>query len=279
VSFRKIVRKSRRRLAQEALLLVPPLRRALRPRRFQAYCVGTGKSGTHSIHGMLRERYRSAHEPENTRVAKMLLAAAEGGVSPEKVAKFVLRRDRRLWLEVESSFMIVFYLDVLLREFPDAKVILTIRDCYSWLDSKLNEGLWRPTTDLWRAFDALRYGRRHEAWAPEEEALKANGFYSVAAYLAQWAWHNRTVLETVPPERLLVVRTHEITPSIPNIADFLGIPADHLDPGRSHRFKTKQKSGLVAGIDRSFLEDQADRHCRDLMDRFFPGTEAGTFLR
>lgn len=73
----------------------------LRPkRRFQAYCVGTGKSGTHSIAALFKSQYRSLHEPESRLVIETILAAADGLINTRELHKFVKQQDNRLWLEM-----------------------------------------------------------------------------------------------------------------------------------------------------------------------------------
>ena len=266
----KIINKNIALVKQHVLLWGHPLREVLCPRKFQAYCVGTGKTGTHSLEGIFQNHYRTDHEPESGQLVDMILAEADGKVDFKEKSIFIHRRDKRLWLELESSFLLFYFLDVLVQDYPEAKFILTIRDCYSWLDSFINHRIARPPSDKWIKMSALRYGTYHEYYAKEEEILAKHGFYSLAAYFAGWANHNKTVLATIPTERLLVVRTDEIDQKTPEIAAFLEIPIEHLDDSKSHLFKARQRTGILHNIDNSFLEAQVNRHCRGLMDQFFP---------
>ncbi len=43
-------------------------------RAFHAYCIGTQKSGTHSIAGLFQPLYKAAHEPEHYELFQLLLA-------------------------------------------------------------------------------------------------------------------------------------------------------------------------------------------------------------
>jgi hypothetical protein len=50
-------------------------------------------------------------------------------------------------------------------------------------------------------------------------------------------------MSIVPRDRLLVVRTQDIRDDISRLAQFMGVPAETLDAGRSHEFKAEAKFG------------------------------------
>jgi hypothetical protein len=239
-------------------------------RRFHAYCVGTPKSGTHSIAKIFGGGYRAAHEAAYEDVIGMISAAADGSAGRDQLADFIRSRDLSLNLEMEASHLLVYFLDILLAEFEEARFILTIRDCYSWLDSQINNQLAYIEADHWKDFGELKY--RHEALLhPKEERVLAEfGLYTLDGYLSAWADHNRQVLTTVPPHKLLVVRTREISRDLQKIADFIGVPADSLNVGGTHSFKARRKFGLLSRLDEQYLEEKVNQHCRSLMDAYFP---------
>jgi len=247
-----------------------PLWFALHPRRFQAYGIGIAKSGTHSIAGLFETNYRADHEPENPLLVKTLLNASQRTIDLPWMTRLMRERDRRLWLEMDSSCINYFFLDILLDAFPDARYLLTIRDPYSWLDSFLNHQLARDAADYWTKFREVRFRPDRLRFAREEQILAERGLYTLDAYLSYWVAHNTSVLSLVPKERLLVVRTQEIVQDAPRIAAFLTIPADSLDTSRAHSFRAQAKYGLLNLMDRRFLEDKVQSHCRELMDQFFP---------
>jgi hypothetical protein len=240
------------------------------PRRAHCYCVGTSKSGTHSIAALFRGPLRSDHEPERELVLKMILRRLQNTIGPEEWRRFIKERDKRLSLELDSSSLNYFLLDVLVETYEDAKFILTIRDCYSWLDSFINHQLARPTNKNWTRFKELRFRTDELTHAREEEIFKENGFYTLDGYLSYWAMHNRKVLEIVPPDRLLVVRTHEIAGQAGNIADFVGVPVSRLNSKRTHTYKARTKFNMLSKIEPDFLESKVRRHCRPIMDKYFP---------
>lgn len=240
------------------------------PRKFHAYCVGTAKSGTHSIAEMFSLNYRASHEPEGKLMIDMILAASNGSITKIEQTEFVKKRDKRLWLEMESSQLTYFFIDILVENFVNAKFILTIRDCYSWLDSLINHQLSLPVSQNWLKLRNFRFKADEFKHTKEEKILAENGLYTLDGYLSYWATHNKNVLATVPENRLLVIRTHEITQNISRIAEFLGIHTKYLDVSKSHSFKSKKNYGLLSRIDRKFLEEKVDTHCKEIMDKYFP---------
>ncbi len=141
---------------------------------------------------------------------ELILARAAGERSSEQVRKALLQRDRELCLEMDSSQLNYFVLRELLELAPEAKFILTIRDCRSWLTSYIDHQQSGPTSPRWVAMRKLRFHSDAEH-PPEEQALRERGLFTVDAYLSYWARHNREVLETVPSSRLLVVRTDQMS--------------------------------------------------------------------
>ncbi len=245
----------------------PPLR------SFHAYCIGAPKSGTHSIARMFGKRHRAAHEPIYEPVIAAILAAADGSASRDQLVEFIRSRDRLLQLEMESSHLLVYFLNLLLAEFDDAKFILTIRDCYSWLDSQINNQLAYIEPDHWKDFGEFKYQSDIRRHPKEEQVLARFGVYTLDGYLSAWAFHNHQALAIVPADKLLVVRTGEISGSLKKIADFVGVKANQLNALNAHSFKTERKYGLMEQLDEHYLDDRVNAHCRTLMDTYFPKME------
>ena len=99
-----------------------PLWLALRPRRIHVYGVGAPRTGTLSLTRLFGE-YRSAHEPHLDRTVELIKAQP-----PTTELQGALRkRDRRWRLECEVGFPLVYFSEVLAREFPESKFICTVR--------------------------------------------------------------------------------------------------------------------------------------------------------
>ena len=71
-------------------------------------------------------------------------------------------------------------------------------------------------------------------------------------------------------DRLLVVRTSEMSQSLPALARFLGVPVETLARSQAHAFQAERRFGILQQIDRDYLEAAANRHCGELMKAFFP---------
>ncbi|MCA9739567.1 MAG: hypothetical protein KC645_18215 [Gemmatimonadetes bacterium] len=255
-----------RRRLERIHALLPWTRR----RRFHAYCVGTPKSGTHSMAALFQAGFRASHEPESAWLIERIMERGEHRPSPSELRRALRRRDRLLRLELDSSQLNYFILDDLLDLFPKARFILTLRECLSWLDSYLNDCLARPASERWHRFRAFRFAADSGVHPPEEVALARRGLFTLEAYLRYWTRHNEHVLRAVPPGRLLVVPTREIGTRIPEIAGFLHIDPAQLDPDRSHAYHAQAHHDVLDEIPTGYLADVVTRTCGDLMQRFFP---------
>ncbi len=242
----------------------------LRPRRFHAFGVGMPKSGTHSLQAIF-DGYRTWHEPRIVRFMEIVRRRSDGDLTDAQARDILRGLDRRMWLELNSSYINYFLLELLIDEFPQARFIFTIRDCYSWLDSIFNQFLGRVHGDYELQFQRW-YGDSltREAHKDGEKVLEEHGLIPLDGWLRFWNEHNSSVLNLVPSDRLLIVRTPDIRQDIPRMADFLSVPVDTLIASRSHEHKAAKKFGLLSRIDEQCLSEGVDKHCKDLMERFFP---------
>ena len=240
------------------------VQKRLRPRRFHAFCIGPMKTGTLSLGRMLNDCYKSAHEPEPEALARRIERP------PADPAGFLRARDRRLWLEMESSHLLVHFVEDLVELFPDALFVFTVRDCYTWMASYVNHHLGHDDTkDFWKRMRRLHFGPR-EGFDPLERELEELGLFTVDGYLSYWQWHNARVLECVPAERLLVLRTAEISNRSEDLADFLGVPRNTISLKKSHSNRARKDSGVIERLDPDYLRQRAEALCEPMMQRLFP---------
>jgi hypothetical protein len=240
-----------------------------RKRLFRAYNVGLPKTGTTSIAGIFGN-YACGHEymfPETTRA---IGDYATGAITREELKSFLLHRDRLGGLEMDSASFSFSYVDLLIDEFPEAKFVFTIRDCYSWLDSVFNLTLLIGTEmPQWM----IEYGKRTlDITIPREMLQSREQFVAhvpgvLDGFLRYWAERNSFVLRHLPLERSLLLRTSEISSSIDRLAAFIGVPASSLMAENSHLF-----------IDRESLNRRFDAHCSELMKKLFPDHTLRDFL-
>jgi|GEM_PF-1691456 len=210
-------------------------------RRFRIYNLGLPRSGTRSI-ARIFGNYRADHEFQFQETLRQILAWKGGRLGEEEFRKFLHLRDGSGELEMDAAFFHQYHLQILLQEFPDARFIFTIRDLQSWISSFTDMLVrWRrhyevigreiPTWQveygkfLFRDFDPDLFSR------PEQ--LKAE-FPRIAESLVNvWIDSNQQILKIIPNERLLILRTDEISKSLEKLADFAGVPSQSLLPEKS----------------------------------------------
>jgi hypothetical protein len=241
------------------------VRPRIHQRRIHAYCVGAMKTGTTSIAGLFAANYRTEHEPDKYRLIEAVLDADSGTMTRRELVRFVQRRDRRLWLEMESSGFVSFIVDILAAEFPDARFILTVRECSSWLDSAFNHLIARSVTPAETAF--IRWALKPERYAfgPHERPLEEKGLFPLDCLLDFWAAHNARALDAIPKERLLVLPTTGISEGTEMLAAFLGIPAKTLDFAQSHLYRAKASLKMLDQLDKQFVADRIAERCGKVM--------------
>jgi len=153
-------------------------------RSVKAFCVGQAKSGTASVWGLLRKNYRAAHEPERARTLETILKEATGAFSTNAVRAYLLERDCRLNLEYDIAWANQFLLDHLLAVYREAKFIVLVRDCYTWLQSIAGHLMSREIPlEVRELLDWWFQPDRHPHTS-HDRMLAERGLYSVAAYLS-----------------------------------------------------------------------------------------------
>lgn len=244
-----------------------------RERRFRAFNVGMAKTGTQSVAGIF-SNYRSLHELLFADTVETVARRARGELVEDEFRAFIRWRDQLTRLDVDSSSYNCFYVDVLAEEFPDAKFIFVIRDCWSWLDSLLNMVLrLGPTMTDWM-FEHCRTLLGPELLrdlATREDECRRRLPALVTHGLRYWSEANRFVLRALPMERSLIVRTNELSDSIPRLAALVGVPPETLRADHSHLHRASRKYHLLLDVDRGILEARHRESCANLMDTYFPG--------
>lgn len=243
------------------------------PRKTHSYGIGAWKSGTTSLCGLFKKNYRTQHEPASREILPVIMDYNDGKMSDQQVQKFIHSRDKKLWLELDSSYFNIYVLNFLVKEFTDAKFILTIRDCYSWLNSCYNHLSGRELRSHQRTFVDWVIGQEHFIHNKNEKLFYDNGLPPIDSLLSYWLKHNQQAINTVPKERLLVIRTTDLNRKFHKIAQFLEIPPDTLDVSQSHLNKAPKKTDFITQIDKHFIEERVKKRCNDLMLQFFPDIE------
>jgi len=260
-------------------LLKVPLKKtgvwaALRPRRFHIYAVGAPRTGTTSMAHLFEKNYRSQHEPGEEEMIVAIQAKESGSLGRPELLQFLRERDLEHRFELEASHPIAAFAGELVELFPEARFLVTVRDCYSWLESIINKSLHDRADPhyprFWRALSDLYHLRPGDTFPAEEAALERHGLYTLDGYLSFWTAQYRHVLDMVPEERRLTVRTDRISKEIERIAEFAGVPADTLDRSRGHANAVARQFLVAEELDRDYLAAKVAQHCGDLMAEFFP---------
>ena len=241
-----------------------------RKRRIHAYGLGNAKTGTTSLYSIFAGHFRAAHEPDKAPLIDMFAREEAGQVNQDEIVAFLRKRDRKLQLEMDSSALNWRYAGLNAELFPRSRFILTLRDPYTRTDSLINHLLNTPREPRARERADVVFRSGRYVHKPEEEPLRELGLHTLDGYLEEYARTARGVLDTVPPEQLLVVRTDRLGKSLGAIADFLGIAEAQLDARKSHRFKAPKRHGVLLRLAPEYVDRKVREHFGDLLDRFFP---------
>lgn len=267
------------------------LRRLIHPRPTHVLGVGTARSGTHSITNLFKSSYYAYHEPEFDLVIPCILEYLEGRIERATLIQKLQDHDRRWYLTVEVAHYFGEIAGELVTAFPEARFIVTIRDCYTWLQSQLSQILAArqklsrdPRVEHFIRLNEARFGAHDEAsYSVEEHMLREMGLPPIDALLRHWTKHNEMILREIPESRRLVVRTGDINASIGKIAAFVGVPVDALDASGAHSSKRQHHPfNLWQHVDREYIEEVATHHCSTLMQAYFPeidGVDAALAVR
>ena len=150
--------------------------------------------------------------------------------------------------------------------------ILTFGDPSPGVDSIFSDVHTPPSPPHWAQLMRRRMKPEVYPHTKHDAPLAERGLYSLAGYFSYWTAHNRSVLERVPENRLLVVRTDEIVSRTGDMAYFLGVSEDSLVPEAGRKFATRgeKKHGMLARLDSAYVRETAESFCGDLLRRFYP---------
>ncbi|MCA9279069.1 MAG: hypothetical protein H6815_13920 [Phycisphaeraceae bacterium] len=236
----------------------------------RAFCVGQAKSGTSSLAGLLMKHHRAAHEPERAQTLDLILREARGELDESAMRVYLLERDQQLGLAFDIAWANQFLVGHLVRFFPDAKFIVLIRDCRSWLQSFVGHLISRNVPADVIAF--LDYWFRPDEYpvGSEDAKLGELGLYSVRAFLAAWVRHITVCEHEIPDDRKLVVRSHELNTSHDRIASFLEINPDSLDTTQGHRNRSTFDQSIDTIVDSNYVRSVMEELCMPHMQLWFP---------
>jgi hypothetical protein len=207
-----------------------------KPRRFHAYNVGLPRSGCSSMMALF-SNYNSVAEYKEWESVELITAWKDGWISESTLREYIRYRHEIGQLEMDTASFNHFYLHILVNEFPEAKFIFTIRDCYSWVNSFLRMiSRWKKRfldigqnmPDWMLHYGRILFGEYDWNWFNSYEDLLKNLDPLVEMFVKSWADLNLRILTLLPPERSMILKTSEISTRQAALADFIGIPVHTL---------------------------------------------------
>jgi hypothetical protein len=230
--------------------------------------VGAAKTGTHSLARMFEKSLGAKHEPASEQILRLVVAYHRNTISRAGFRKAIgdVLVGQNLIFNV--SQINGFMPGTLLKLYPNAKFVLTVRDCESWVRSLTNHFLTRPMqpNSAWKDFRDLRFGTVDKP-NPIEQPLLDGGFYSLEGYLAYWLKHNRRVISRIPSDQLFVVSTDSLAREARAICEFLGVDPKFASTKRSHSFAGQYVESPLDAIDRDYLDTQFRAITTRLLER------------
>jgi hypothetical protein len=247
-------------------------------RRFRAYVVGLPKTGTNSLVGIFGN-YIGAHDFWQNAMREHLNAYRQGDIARARLAEFLRERDRAACVELDAGNLLLHALEFLAQDFPDAKFIGLLRDPFSWSNAQVNyftlpkhQALNTPATPTGFPFDLPRGNN-----SAKTELIQNFPRYA-ESIIAHWANSTRALLAQLPRERSLVIRTHDISQRVDDLAQFIGVPAETLCRDQSHLNRARYHINVLQQCDRAWLREKFAALCNDLCTEYFPDFSLDRFL-
>ena len=151
----------------------------LRPRRLHLYGIGNGGSGTTSLTQMFGA-YHATHENDFARLVPLTAGVLTGEIhaNSARVRVALRRRSVRFHLDVDVASFLTPFAGTLASLYSDARFVLLIRDCFSWLDSRVEHVVrqpWSSRHPAWQAERARRHERYDDRFVSEEAVFATPG--------------------------------------------------------------------------------------------------------
>ncbi len=256
-------------LNQVKYLLPDRLRNNIHPRLLHAFCIGSPKSGTTSFAAIFDQNYRASHEPDRVDMIKVINTHYQNIISDQQYIDWLIKRDKRIWLDIESTGFLGYRPDLLYRAYPDSKYILTIREPLSWMDSMMNHTINYPPTseDVIAMWHEIFFQEKLNPFSEKDRVLKQHKVYSIEAYLKYWSQSFQSIVNTFPEDKLLVMKTEDIKSKPELVADFLDVSTSTLNLGDGHKNVAPEKYNLLSLVSDEYIEEMLEVHCRSSITR------------
>lgn len=213
------------------------------PRRFHIINLSLSRTGTRSIAGLF-DRFRSEHEYMLMETNRHIHAWRAKRITDDEMDEFLLERDRRSQLEVDSTSVLHQAQDRLFPLFPDAKYLLVVRNGADWLVSVIDmSNSIAETCAEHDTFLNMPCGELVRYLPVKPEAFRdlnqlGKHVDPMLPVLATF-WGHSTLktldnLRNLPPDRVLIIRTENIDYSLDKLAAFAGVEKSELNFEKHH---------------------------------------------
>ena len=249
------------------------LRQRTRPRRFHLYIVGLGGAGTTTLTEIFGH-YRSAHEVDRRHMLPITSAQRLGELSPARRRWEMRRRNLRFGLEVDSAGFLNLFVPELARMYPRARFVVLLRDCFTWMDTRIEK--WLRSGETLTDLSDWAGPHRFLDWGvqfavpptPDDAPLVDRGLPPVGSLAKRWGETYAQVLASAPPDRTLVLRTEDIDTSLARLATFAGVDVSTLRAG-VRRNSVRDREHLFAHVAHDHIVREAERYCAPVMQEFW----------
>ena len=237
-------------------------------RRFHLVCVGLPRSGVVSLYTLFRN-FRAANEYAEADTIRMLLDHRKGRVSDGELRAWLVRRDAESALEMDAASFLHPVAGMLAEISAKTRFVLPIREPCVWFESYIRELLriygrlrerGQSPPDWQREYGEMLVGHFDWREIATERARRASLPDVARRFLTHWAQATGKLLDVLPPERSIILRTEDLGPGRARLAAFVGQMPESLT-GDSHSNPSPPGPSPLVGLDEEWLRRTADEIC------------------
>jgi hypothetical protein len=190
-------------------------------RRIHGYCVGASKTGTTSIAKIFGKRFRASHEGHVAYTSDLVRNKILHG---ERISLSTIKhREELKRLEFESNSLLGYLSSELSEAYPEARFLLTVREPIAWIKSCLKHHLrveYEQLPEGSKKARDVRYDIYSTRDRDYETYIDGVERWSLELFLRYWNHQNKLVIESVADDRLLIIKTSDISSRVHDIEDF-----------------------------------------------------------
>ena len=241
---------------------------AIPARRFHLVCVGLPRSGVVSLFTLFRD-FRAANEYAEAETVRKLVDYRKKSLSRDALRAYIARRDRESALEMDAASFLHLVGDLIAEMNDETRFVLPVREPAAWFESYIGElrrvlarlrARGKSPPEWQQKYGEMLMGRFDWQEIATPEARQAGMPDLARRFLTHWAQATGKMLDTLPRERTLVLRTGDLGPMRDVLAEFVGQPSGSLT-GESHSNASSPGSSPLEGLPEGWLAKTAAEIC------------------